>query len=159
LGTETNGKRQQTWGLVMAFYLTLSEAAKQTGRSKETLSRAIKEGRLSVVEKTERGFKLDPAEVFRLFQPKQTNVTSGDQHQTVVNEATQKLITHLEETIKQLQQDKAVAAERELCDRRERERLLGIIEGLKLLEAPKAEPEPQQIAEPERKGWFSRLFS
>jgi len=143
----------------MAFYLTLSEAAKQTGRSKETLSRAIKEGRLSVVEKTERGFKLDPAEVFRVFPSKQPQATREDQTQTVANEATQKLITHLEETIRRLQQDKEEAAAREQDDRRERDRLLGIIEGLKLLEAPKAEPKPQQIAEPQRKGWFSRLFS
>jgi len=51
----------------MTFYISLSEAARLTGRSKATLSQAIKEGRLSFVERTKQGYKLDPAEVTRVY--------------------------------------------------------------------------------------------
>lgn len=51
------------------FFLTLGQAAKQVGKSKGTISHAIKTGRLSVYEKTEGGYKIDPAELFRVFTP------------------------------------------------------------------------------------------
>ena len=47
--------------------LTLGQAAKECGRSKATLSKAIKSGRLSVAAKTSAGFEIDPAELFRVF--------------------------------------------------------------------------------------------
>jgi predicted site-specific integrase-resolvase len=65
------------------MYLTLGEAAKETGKSKATLSKYIKQGRLSVVEKTEAGFQIDPAEIFRVF-PKNKQLT-GKNEQTPVN--------------------------------------------------------------------------
>lgn len=47
--------------------LTLGQAAKECGKSKATLSKAIKSGRLSVVSKSTAGFEIDPAELFRVF--------------------------------------------------------------------------------------------
>jgi hypothetical protein len=47
--------------------LTLGQAAKLCGRSKPTLSKALKEGRLSYVEKTQAGYQIDPAELSRVF--------------------------------------------------------------------------------------------
>lgn len=49
------------------IFLTLSQAAKETGRSKSTISKAIDTGKLSYIEKTTAGYKLDPSEVFRVF--------------------------------------------------------------------------------------------
>lgn len=50
-------------------FFTLGEAAKQTGRSKATLSNAVKNGRLSVHEKTESGYRIAASELFRVFPP------------------------------------------------------------------------------------------
>lgn len=54
----------------MAF-LSLREAAEQAGTSKSTIWRAIKSGRLSAVRNDDRNFAIDPAELFRVFQPGQ----------------------------------------------------------------------------------------
>ena len=50
-------------------FFTLGEAAKQVGRSKATISNAVKSGRLSVHEKTESGFRIAASELFRAFPP------------------------------------------------------------------------------------------
>lgn len=47
--------------------LTLSQAAKLTGKSKSTLNRAIKSGRLSAYRNDDRTFAIDPAELLRVF--------------------------------------------------------------------------------------------
>ncbi len=54
------------------MYLTLGQAAKQTGKSKTTIWKYIQIGKLSYVSKDSSGYKLDPAEVFRVFTP--TNI-------------------------------------------------------------------------------------
>lgn len=48
-------------------FITLGEAAKLTGKSKPTISKALKGGKISYVEKTENGYKLDPSEVQRVY--------------------------------------------------------------------------------------------
>lgn len=47
--------------------LTLSQAAKLTGKSKSTLNRAIKGGRLSASRNADMTFAIDPAELLRVF--------------------------------------------------------------------------------------------
>jgi len=46
--------------------LSLSQAAKETGKSKPTISKAIKTGRLSA-EKVGTGYQIDTAELFRVY--------------------------------------------------------------------------------------------
>lgn len=55
-------------------YLTLGEASKETGVQKSTLSKALKSGKLSYVEKTSSGYKIEPSELFRIYprKPKET---------------------------------------------------------------------------------------
>lgn len=60
-----------------AFYLTLGQAAKETGVSKATIFKAIKSGKLSYVEKTQAGYKIDPAELFRVFSRNGEGVTAN----------------------------------------------------------------------------------
>lgn len=48
---------------------TLSEAAKATGKSKMTLLRAIKNGRMSARRKDDNSYEIDPAELHRVFPP------------------------------------------------------------------------------------------
>jgi len=52
------------------------------GKSKGTLSKAVKSGKLSVAEKSEDGsFKIDPAELWRAF-PMETETSSNEQSET-----------------------------------------------------------------------------
>ena len=59
-----------TTGKTTGIYLTLGQASKETGVQKSTLSKAIKSGKLSYVEKTSAGYKIDPAELFRVYSRK-----------------------------------------------------------------------------------------
>ena len=47
--------------------LSLSAAAKEVDRAKSTLSRAIKEGRLSATRCEDGSYQIDPAELYRVF--------------------------------------------------------------------------------------------
>ena len=49
--------------------MTLGMAAKATGKSKTTISKYVKNGKLSIVSKDEKGYQIDPSELFRVFPP------------------------------------------------------------------------------------------
>lgn len=63
-------------------FFTLGEAAKHVGKSKATLSNAIKTGRLSVYEKTESGYRIDAAELYRVFPPNRSLNGETEQSRT-----------------------------------------------------------------------------
>jgi hypothetical protein len=50
-------------------YFTLGDAAKQAGISKPTLSKAIKNGRLSAEKQPNGSYRIQPTELFRIFPP------------------------------------------------------------------------------------------
>ena len=60
------------------MHLSLNQAAKETGKSKATISKYIREGKLSVIEKSDSGYKIDPAELFRVFD--KNPATSGTRY-------------------------------------------------------------------------------
>jgi len=62
--------------------LTMGQAAKETGVSKATLSKALKSGRLSYVAKSTAGYEIDPAELFRVFPPKPLATVEGERSET-----------------------------------------------------------------------------
>lgn len=49
--------------------LTASQAAKQTGKSIPTITRAIKSGKISAERTNSGGYLIEPAELFRVFPP------------------------------------------------------------------------------------------
>lgn len=49
------------------MHLSLSAAAKEVDRSKSTLSRAIKQGRMSAVRCGDGSYQIDPSELYRVF--------------------------------------------------------------------------------------------
>lgn len=60
---------------------TLGEAAKATGKSKATISKAIKSGRISA-HKDEKGtFRIDPSELHRVYPP----TVSSEHYEAQVN--------------------------------------------------------------------------
>jgi excisionase family DNA binding protein len=60
---------------------TLGEAAKATGKSKATISKAIKSGRISAHKDETGTFQIDPSELHRVYQP----TVSSEQGETQVN--------------------------------------------------------------------------
>lgn len=62
-------------------YFTIGQAAKETGKAKSTIKKAIDTGEMSVSEKTARGFKIDASELFRVF-PKRSKNTEIEQIET-----------------------------------------------------------------------------
>ncbi|HET6375022.1 MAG TPA: hypothetical protein VFF88_03150 [Methylocella sp.] len=59
------------------MYLTLGQAAREAGVAKSTISKALASGKLSYREKNSDGYKIDPAELFRVF-PK-TSKSTGEE--------------------------------------------------------------------------------
>lgn len=59
------------------MYLTLGQAAREAGVAKSTISKALASGKLSYREKNSDGYKIDPAELFRVF-PKTSKNTSEE---------------------------------------------------------------------------------
>lgn len=66
------------------MYFTLNQAAKETGRSKGTISRYLKNGTLSYVSKDEHGYKIDSSELFRVFSNKTPETGAIEQTRTPV---------------------------------------------------------------------------
>jgi hypothetical protein len=61
-------------------FFTVGEAAKQARRSKATISNAIKNGRLSVHERTESGYRIAASELFRVFPPDERSIEQVRTH-------------------------------------------------------------------------------
>lgn len=57
---------------------TLGEAAKATGKSKATISKAIKSGRISASKDDTGAFRIDPSELHRVYPP----TPNGEQQET-----------------------------------------------------------------------------
>ena len=57
--------------------LSLREAAEQTGKSKVDIWRAIQDGTLPAQRTNDGGFAIDPAELFRVFEPERHERPTG----------------------------------------------------------------------------------
>ena len=68
--------------------LTLGQAARLTGTSKTTLTRAIKAGRLSATRREDGGYSIDPAELARVYEIKPETIETGGATGGVVHLAT-----------------------------------------------------------------------
>lgn len=92
------------------MYLTLGQAAKETGKSKATISKYIKNGKLSVHSRTDNGFQIDPSELFRVFPKSEQETGASERSQTPinanVNSGLEKENEVLREAIAELKRDK-----------------------------------------------------
>ena len=98
--------------------LTLSQAAKVSRKSKSTLSRAIKMGRLSAARLDDGNFSIDPAELFRAYPATTDNPYDErpiEQGATPVPAELQSRISMLELLLEK--EREAVAREREISAR------------------------------------------
>lgn len=53
--------------------LSLREAAQQVNVAKSTILRAVRSGRMSATRTDDGGYSIDPAELFRVYEPKPCN--------------------------------------------------------------------------------------
>lgn len=141
--------------------LSASQAAKAVTKSIPTITRAIKSGKLSANKLTGGGYEIDPAELFRVW-PAVTHDTATNS--TMLEDETPSETPLLRVEVEALRQQIAgMVAERE----RERSQLSETIEDLRRrLDAESSErralsailtDQRQKIAEPPRKGFWSRL--
>jgi excisionase family DNA binding protein len=98
--------------------LTLGQAARLTGTSKTTLTRAIKAGRLSAVRQDDGSYRIDPAELARVYDVKVATPETGTATGNVVHRATgqgdpgdPELVTRLAVAEAELRALKEMAAE------------------------------------------------
>jgi excisionase family DNA binding protein len=132
--------------------LTLGQAAKETGISKPTISKAIKKGRLSATQTAQGEYQIDPAELFRVYPlASKLPVTPLHGKPPIYTKNLQRELEILrEERTREREQLEATIADL----RADRERLLKVIEEQagtvkQLTYQPKLEPEPSPEATPQ----------
>jgi len=98
---------------------TLGQAAKACGKSKSTLSKAVKAGKISITKNDDGSFSIEPVELFRVFPAvSQTGEGEQSEHKSTPQETGRNATKDIElielrikleaaqERIKDLEQDK-----------------------------------------------------
>jgi hypothetical protein len=127
-------------------YMTLGQAAKETGKSKSTIFKAIQNGKLSYIEKTTAGYKLDRDEVFLLFPANDSSVSIGE-HSRTINENTENDFLKRENDLLRQQIDDL---RRRLDDESSERRKLTLL--------LTHQPEPLKAEQPARSRLYEKLF-
>ena len=134
---------------------TLGEAAKATGMSKAAISRAIKNGTVSAEKQDNGSFKIDPAELHRVYPPVAEKQVNDERRATLGN-------GHLNGEFLVLQAKLEAATQRladirdELADvRDDRDHWRAQAEKL-LLAGPRSHTEQPAAQPPAKRRWWSR---
>jgi hypothetical protein len=77
LSVLSNSFQSSTRTIGNPMHFSLGQAAKEAGVAKSTISKALSSGKLSYTEKGTAGYKIDPAELFRVF-PKSSKLDPED---------------------------------------------------------------------------------
>jgi len=123
---------------------TLGEAAKATGKSKATISKAIKSGRISAKKDETGTFNIDPSELHRVYPP----TVSTERNKTPVNASVK---TENDGTVRELQARLEAAHER-LSDKE------GVIADLREDRDRWRQQASALLADQRPKGLLKRLF-
>jgi hypothetical protein len=127
-------------------YLTLGQAAKETGRSKSTIFKAIQNGTLSYIEKTSAGYKLDRDEVFLLFPANDLSVSIGERSRTINDNTENDFLKRENDLLRQQIDDLRRRLDDEAAERRKLTLLLT------------HQPEPPKAEPPARSLLYEKLF-
>ena len=111
---------------------TLGQAAKATGKSKPTISRAIKKGTISAVKDRMGQYSIDPAELHAVYPPlpsASNDTGTVRQYETANNDKMlHREIELLREMLEKAEQATVKAEERETKWRQQAERITALIE-------------------------------
>lgn len=127
------------------MYLSLGQAAKETGKSKSVIYNALKSGRLSGRHNDKGEWEIDPAELFRVFSPQNEQEPRSERnstHQNGLLELLQEQLHEAKERERQAHEREQQACEREarLLVMLETEQAARCVLETKLLPAPKPTP-------------------
>jgi hypothetical protein len=138
---------------------TLGEAAKATGISKASISRAVSSGRISATKKEDGSFSIEPVELHRVYPPKSSVPVSATPSETLRNAESNTgntsdsnvLQARLDAALEQLRdKDGTIGDLRQRLDRADEERREAQARVIGLL----AGPGPTES----KRGFFGRLF-
>lgn len=138
---------------------TLGEAAKATGISKASISRAVSSGRISATKKEDGSFSIEPVELHRVYPPKPAAPVSTTPSETLRNSEintsntsdSNVLQARLDAALEQLRdKDGTIGDLRQRLDRSDEERREAQARVIGLL----AGPGPTES----KRGFFGRLF-
>ena len=127
------------------MYLSLGQAAKETGKSKSVISNALKSGRLSGRRNDKGEWEIDPSELFRVFSPQNRQESKIERDSTHQNG----LLELLQEQLHEAKERECQAHGREREAREREARLLAMLEAeqqarreleTKLLPSPRPAP-------------------
>lgn len=108
--------------------LTLGQAAKEVGKSKTAISNAIKKGRISAGKTESGGYQIDPAELFRVYPPKQSSdpqeLTDVDPINLPVNNSQAGVLTEKVNGLTSLLEEKDKQIQRLILEKEKTEELL-----------------------------------
>lgn len=147
-------------------YLTLSQAAKATSKSKSTLNRAIKSGRLSATRNADGTFSIDPSELARAFPqndpehaPLVHHVTAVERHGTEESSRIAMLEQLLEREREALAREREVSADLKEDRDRWRAQATGLLSDLRTVqEKATSAASPANSPSPKPKGFWKRLL-
>jgi hypothetical protein len=143
---------------------SLSQAAKETGKGKSSIHRAIKAGRLSAQRHEDGTYSIDAAELFRAFppalpEPAPERSTEPHQEQPATPTVAEEVLrVRVEMLTAQLEREQDTVADlRRRLDRAE-ERILALSHSPATAPAsPLKAPDPQPGPKPPRRGLWSFL--
>ena len=127
--------------------MTMRQAAEWAGVTRGTIHKAITSGRLSATKSDTGVYRINPAELERVYPLRQPTAVSGDtpERHTDTSE-----LAALRREVELLREGQRAAAAREVDLRAERDRLLGIVENTtRLLGHQKSKPAEQTETLPE----------
>ena len=145
--------------------LSAKEAAEAVGISKHGIIKAINRGRISAAKGKNGEWEIDPAELFRVYEPKRP-VTTDHVHPVSkqVNDSTQTRIAVLETKLaaaeahnndlrSRLEKIEIKSEEREKSLRAEKDKLIALVERQSLMIEHRQETEKTK-----QKGWFHWFY-
>ena len=110
------------------MYLSLGQAAKETGKSKSVISNALKSGRLSGVRNGKGEWEIDPSELFRVFSPQNGPENGKKNDLERFSTPENALVELLKEQLQNAKEREQQALEREREGREREARLLALLE-------------------------------
>lgn len=147
-------------------FLTLSQAARSIAKSKSTLNRAIKSGRLSAVRNEDGTFSIDPSELARAFpqngkerEPEQRQERSEERSGTEDSSKVAMLEKLLEREREALAREREVSADLKEDRDRWRAQASGLLSDLRTAQDKAvAVSSPEGLRNPQPKGLWKRIF-
>ena len=131
--------------------MTMRQAAEWAGVTRGTIHKAITSGRISANKSDTGVYRINPAELERVYPRRQPAGVSGD---TPESHGDTPELTALRREVELLREGQRASEAREVDLRAERDRLLSLLEKTTLLLTHQPIPEPRM---PSRLSWIQRL--